>query len=113
MDICAQVFPFEILRQGWNSLQFLEHPCFGGITKSDQSRIQFINQVSILSVGVKREVTRTGTGLDIYFSMFMQHASIQVHAIDEKFIQAQIGCDCKVVGGVWQNTMCMRAGLSL
>src|SRR5919197_2401 len=105
VNVCAYVFVMKICWQGWNRLQFCKCSIRRIIAITNDCRVQFIDQVGILSIWVKRQMSRPSTGLNIYLSMLAQFSVFEVQLIDNEFVQSQINRDGKTIGRVGKNAM--------
>ena len=112
MDVRAQVFALEFPGQGWDSLQFFKCSILRIILITNQSRIQFIDEIGKLSVGMKCQMARTCARLNIHFSVFVQFPVFQIHLIDKEFIQTQIHRDSKTIGWVRKDAVSMGTRLA-
>src|SRR5687768_7146467 len=59
------------------------------------------------------QVARTCTCMDVYFSMFVKFPKLQIHFIDQEFIQTQVDGNRKMISGVGKDTVRMWGSLSL
>src|SRR6266540_2464083 len=76
-------------------------------------RVQFIQKKCILTTRIEYKVTWTRTCFNSDFRMFVQFPKLEIYVINDKLIHPQVDGNCKTVGWVRNNTMCMWSCLPL
>ena len=56
---------------------------------------------------------RYGPRLDTYLGVLFELATLQVHFVDQEFIQPQVNDNRKTIGRIGQHTVCVRTRLPL